>query len=243
MTHSHDRTLLASLGFADRDKRDPTHDWACEFMSQPTQIERLAKMALKPLPPTAFTNGKSTDRERWYCETCFGHIRYAESLQRDQGRVAGGSDSKPLCNRCAAWHSAPIEAERIITTAAGVESPLTKGEDKYKTTIGFLDVFGAWRRDVRVEDRWAGWDTGYVYVEVKIAEETVGNILRQIGLYREHQSWHDNTNWFVATMFDIDAGQAETMQRAGVKPVRLGVGFSQWLEERKTRPKPRPEEF
>src|ERR1700690_2789619 len=38
MTHAHDRTLLASLGFADPDKKDQMHDLACEYLSQPTQF-------------------------------------------------------------------------------------------------------------------------------------------------------------------------------------------------------------
>lgn len=32
--HSHDRTLLARLGFADPDKKDPRHDWACQYLAQ-----------------------------------------------------------------------------------------------------------------------------------------------------------------------------------------------------------------
>lgn len=33
--HSHDRTLLAKLGFSDPDKKNPDHDLACLYLSQP----------------------------------------------------------------------------------------------------------------------------------------------------------------------------------------------------------------
>jgi hypothetical protein len=40
--HSHDRTHLASLGFADPDKGDPRHDLACQFLAQPSTQARIA---------------------------------------------------------------------------------------------------------------------------------------------------------------------------------------------------------
>lgn len=43
MTHSHDRTLLASMGFADPDKREPLHDLACEYLAEPEQARRLVR--------------------------------------------------------------------------------------------------------------------------------------------------------------------------------------------------------
>jgi 5-methylcytosine-specific restriction endonuclease McrA len=43
--HSSDRTLLASLGFADADKRDPRHDWACQYLAQPDQVRQLVGAA------------------------------------------------------------------------------------------------------------------------------------------------------------------------------------------------------
>ena len=39
--HSHDRTLLASLGFADPDKRNPLHDEMCTYLAQESTIRAL----------------------------------------------------------------------------------------------------------------------------------------------------------------------------------------------------------
>ena len=47
MAYAHDRTLLASLGFADPDKKDPRHDLACQYMAlsevRQTLVERYGK--------------------------------------------------------------------------------------------------------------------------------------------------------------------------------------------------------
>lgn len=42
MAHSHDRTLLAALGFQDPDKKDPKHTLACQYLCQPEVALRLA---------------------------------------------------------------------------------------------------------------------------------------------------------------------------------------------------------
>lgn len=39
--HSHDRTLLASLGFADPDKKDRQHDGACRYMALPESFDKM----------------------------------------------------------------------------------------------------------------------------------------------------------------------------------------------------------
>jgi hypothetical protein len=39
--HSHDRTLLARLGFADPDRKGPSHDWACQYLAQKDVAQRL----------------------------------------------------------------------------------------------------------------------------------------------------------------------------------------------------------
>jgi hypothetical protein len=41
--HSHDRTLLAKLGFADPDKKNPDHDLACLYLRDTSTKDHLAK--------------------------------------------------------------------------------------------------------------------------------------------------------------------------------------------------------
>lgn len=42
--HSHDRTLLASLGFSDPDKKSPLHDLACQFLTLSSSAKRIISM-------------------------------------------------------------------------------------------------------------------------------------------------------------------------------------------------------
>jgi hypothetical protein len=42
--HSHDRTLIANLGFSDPDKRLAEHDYACQYLSLPEQRDRLIRL-------------------------------------------------------------------------------------------------------------------------------------------------------------------------------------------------------
>lgn len=212
MTHSHDRTLLASLGFADPDKREPLHDLACEYLAEPIQSERLTRLA----SPRAAAAGE-------------------------------------------------------VRTKSVLEAVISKGEGQYKTTIGFLDLRIDWE---------AGASNGSIFVEVKINPISVGDVLRQIRLYRSHigeqlklepidaetfkarvaalgaskEDGHEKakaaplripagTSWILATAFDLDSGQVDMIRQADIVPVRLGDGFTKWFEERQQRPEPKLEKF
>lgn len=48
--YSHDRTkLVAQLGFQDKDKKNPRHDLACQYLTLPDVHRNLAKTIVKPL--------------------------------------------------------------------------------------------------------------------------------------------------------------------------------------------------
>lgn len=42
MTHTKDKTLLASLSFGDKDKKDSRHDLACQYLLQPEVAMKIA---------------------------------------------------------------------------------------------------------------------------------------------------------------------------------------------------------
>ena len=77
---------------------------------------------------------------------------------------------------------------------AFLEQPLNKGEGQYKTTIGFVDVCGFVGNKPFV-------------IEVKIKPVTVGDILRQIALYREYA-------WNLKCLNFFDAACAEFSEEA-----------------------------
>lgn len=46
MTHTKDKTLLASLSFGDKDKKDNRHDLACQYLTQPEVATKIGKMMI-----------------------------------------------------------------------------------------------------------------------------------------------------------------------------------------------------
>jgi hypothetical protein len=189
MTHSHDRTLLASLGFSDPDKREPLHDLACEYLTEPAQADRLARLVFPD--------------------------------------------------------------EIIPGTETHTEVVISKGEGQYRSMIGFLDVRIDWFSGHPVK-----WQVrGSVFVEVKIQRVSVGDIIRQIKLYREYahvveardaseaRNGETRSAWVLATRFPLDAGETQLLDSAGITHVRLLEGYEKWFQERLKRPAPKPEEF
>lgn len=72
--HSHDRTLLARLGFADSDKTNPEHDRACRYLSLPENREALFRVARVPMKGEALEYVGNDDAEEptavaWEAET------------------------------------------------------------------------------------------------------------------------------------------------------------------------------
>lgn len=51
MAHSSDRTLLASLGFADPDKKDRRHTLACQYLAQPSILQKVVATFGVPMLP------------------------------------------------------------------------------------------------------------------------------------------------------------------------------------------------
>lgn len=213
MTHSHDRTLLASLGFADPDKREPLHDLACEYLAEPAQSERMVQL----VRPGSGLSIKS---------------RTEVLISKGEGpyRTTVGF----LDVRIDWWSDVP-----------------TSGEESF-------DVYDSEQRAWRTEiEKWNVWHRGSVFVEVKIKPVGVGDMLRQIALYSQHARAAEGRStseqipkhyslfkdWVIATAFDLDAGQTETLRREKIYPIRLSDGFTKWFEERQKRSAPKIEHF
>jgi hypothetical protein len=252
--HSHDRTLLAKLGFADRDKQNPLHDLACQYLVQPEQAARLVAMCPgrgSPPPPCRLVLGAydrfATASEASWLEAEARHIERREEHEEETSR----------------------DVMRVET-----EMALAKGEGQYKTVVGFVDAviqFGIrWRthglmwkpkrRSVEVtpasgimgpaskyksatyRDEWTDEPVPFseqerfaarAMVEVKIAECSIGDILRQIKLYREFGDGRSIDAWFVAVAYKVTTHFVDEMRREGIQVITLGPKFKQWIEARR----------
>lgn len=170
--HTHDRTLLAKLGFADLDRKDSRHDLACLYVSQTSVLERIVASvtAMVPFP----------------------------------GRV--DLSVKPFTP----------------------EFHISKGEGQYATTIGFADliinlnVFE--KLDVDSADYWSR--PGQIGVEVKISDPGVGDVLRQINLYRQYSVIR---NWVLVTTYPLLFHHIEMLRKERVFHFELGHNFNDWI--------------
>jgi hypothetical protein len=99
----------------------------------------------------------------------------------------------------------PNFAAKILGTVyASSEVPLAKGEGQYKTVIGFLDlVFGF---DVE------GHGRRELIVEVKVGWPGVGDVVRQLNLYREFYN-RGNTSFAVLSTSIVDTLDIENLKR------------------------------
>ena len=66
MTHAHDRTLLASLGFADPDKKDPLHDLACQYLAADGIREKVAAHVWGSDPPRRPEEWANRPDDTWH---------------------------------------------------------------------------------------------------------------------------------------------------------------------------------
>ncbi len=157
--------------------------------------------------------------------------------------------------------------------AGYLEQPLNKGEGKYKTTIGFVDVCGfvgipnLTKSERQILAAGAGADgtaeeldkydnlrakaRGRTFViEVKIKPVGVGDILRQVALYREYafnlkclaspfDDFDDEERthlWGVVVDFDLSDSAVVALESANIYFARLGAGFEKWLKQAHAKP-------
>ena len=67
---------------------------------------------------------------------------------------------------------------------------------------------------------------------MKIKPVGLGDILRQINLYREYVCF----TWVLVAAFDLSESMVHGLNNANVVPFRLGPGFEKFVEEQRARP-------
>lgn len=210
--HAFEKTMIARMGFSDPDRRDPLHDLACQYLMLPNIVTRLAK-----------------------------HIGIHETSV-EQSSDWGVDEFRWLLTRT------------MIAHQAQTEWVISKGYGEYRTTIGFADVLLAFtvqevdtntvmRKRVRHEDNsyvWTEWSRREdasrkkefrCGVEVKIAPVPIGDLVRQIKLYR---SYGGGDFWIAATAYDLTRAAVDTLRNENIHHVRLGPGFQEFVASRES---------
>jgi hypothetical protein len=182
--HSHDRTLLARLGFADPDKKNIDHDAACMYVAQQDVANLVVTTAIERGP-------------KWSADT--------------------------------------MQDLNVDLLAVRQEYHLQKGEGQYATTIGFIDVIAHARCSCKdkatAQPRMIYADT--FFVEVKINPVRIGDILRQMNLYRSYLK--GMPHGVVVTSWELSHAEDMAVRREGHVWMQLGEGFRLWQEDQQTK--------
>lgn len=149
-----------------------------------------------------------------------------------------------------------IRTESWLLTRMGScerEKPLTKGDGRYRATVGFLDL--VLRNEVRISAEIEYLTTSFrkeaytqtqpdglrrcaTMIEVKAAPVGTGDLLRQVKLYREYQDEICEPGtlavWVVAGCFKFTETQANALREERIIPVSLGALFDEWAERKRT---------
>ena len=221
--HSSNRTLIASLGFADPDKKNPLHDIACQYLAIADNAYQVISSLRIPQPTAeeAFElNGKqgaykreSTGRPRF----CIGNPEYELMLSKGEGQYRTHIGFIDL--------TIPFQA---ITPIAITEFRPNKYVDMRNKI--------PWEQFSVVSKEDGNWTLrSTVAIEVKIGQVPIGDVLRQIRLYQMHARFGMDY-WLLATAYSISVEDAAVLQGAGIYHVKLGEKFDAYAAQRQWEP-------
>jgi hypothetical protein len=223
--HSHDRTMLARLGFADPDKGDKRHDLACSYLSTAAVARRLIEAMLR----TAWAKRSGTQNNRGFRgeATC--------TLSRiSQSKV------EVALNKGSGQYKATVGFLDVVIPFEYLDT--MKGEQcETKTDYSTTDKFGRYPdKDVWKPCDYQSKRSAVLAVEVK-ASSSIGShdIIRQINLYREYfnasgQAYCESKDviWAAATLFQLSQTDVATLRSEGIHAVQLGQNFEEWMVQR-----------
>lgn len=212
--HSHDRTLLSKLGFADPDKRNPEHDQACLYLTQPEVARKIAAwmMELRGEWVNAFGRWKYTK------------VRFATTqehhLQKGEGQYATS-----------------IGFIDVVFDFEGVvEGTQTANIARKPDESGFMrDVWIPCEPVAASETiRWK------MLVEVKITPVSIGDVLRQLNLYTTYHKASEGVpekmpRGLLVAPWNVSAAELDALRKSGYEFLKLGKAFNDWKQSLTTK--------
>jgi hypothetical protein len=256
--YAHDRTLLARLGFADPDRKLPEHDLALHYLAEPEQARAVAELVAEPHRLTFSDRLHEVKRHGPYLLKC----PCPSSLTID------GAAYSHCSSDTVSYRTTRTGSPATVTTTT-MELPLQKGERQYQTTIGFVNLViryidqeietGQYLRHEYVNGYGpnakklpASWQpfkelhrtSAAVFIEVKIAPVSLGEILRQVKLYDSYLDQADHYtgryDWVVATRFPLSTADVEALINEEITHVRLGTKFEAYVAQQQAQVSARP---
>ena len=211
--HSHERTMLTKLGFADPDRREPMHDLACRYLATPDAVRRLTRCLDIEHGPEPYADNSG----------------YEERISQVRRKVT----SHRVNRECEIAKG----VDRYRTTVGFADLVLQLNvEEQYR------DVRMRRRntRDGHGNLTWSEWEPladrsehsrEQVGIEVKVTPVSVSDVIRQVKLYR---SYSGVPTWIVATTHQITRADLECLKNERLQHVHLGERFEAFVAEQPT---------
>jgi hypothetical protein len=254
--HSHQQTLLAKLGFGDPDRKDRRHDLASQYLSQGEAARRLGEM----FNPSAVRDSSRHDEEKSY--------RGGRSYDRSQTEAATSSCladevlgrlEVPIGKGEGQYRTTIGFLDVLMfCKTKEVESGRSRMRTQRESMFRSSPDWVAWKEagcpaingEPTLDDRhgdWGDWKSfsherfepaTAVAVEVKIAPVGIGDILRQINLYREYERCLHfpsptprSIAWVLATPYALTPNDKAVLTAEKITHVRLGEGFEAFCRD------------
>jgi len=170
VAHSYDQTLIQRMGFSDPDRKLPAHDDACvEIATDPERFIRAIK-----------------DRLGVRLAQCDLEV----PLQKGDGKYAS---TVGFIDAMVMWGNAIVPSD---DSCARKWSTYDDGEHSSSCKNEWDEVGKKWRRiNCVCQMPWSGplpieWEYRSLLIEVKTHIDGIGNLLRQMNLYREYKKNH-----------------------------------------------------
>jgi hypothetical protein len=209
--HAHERTLLARLGFADPDRRDPLHDIACRYLAMPEVSLRVAKLL-----DLEYSNRTHCFRPDYVYEMKSETSRYLKEVRSvfeyeiDKGvgqyrTTIGFIDLLYRVELVLSFNN--VQKRRCYSQSS--PQPWEPHND-------FVEPDGE-----------------IAAIEVKSTEVPVSDVIRQINLYR---SYSNIGRWILATTYPLNQSQFDCLANARILHIHLGQRFQDFAKEQANSP-------
>lgn len=250
--HSHQRTLLSSLGFSDPDKKNRHHDYACQYLCEPENANRLMQHLRRD----------STEDFDFKLDDAHLEVHLAKGSGQYQSTIGfldallwfrgkspqwltiehlgryGIDDGSDLANfRKLLPYDSKIKIKPIAGTDAFEFLLSGTGDEQEELRSLALQHQGILKKHGHV----GGYESEYgrAIVEVKINPLPIGDIMRQIELYRTYlNSCCGISYWVLATPFGLDASDTATLLSSKIHHIRLGGNFEKYAQRRELESQP-----
>lgn len=252
MTRSSQQTYIQRLGFQDKDRSNPRHGLACEYLLDrliqrefigriPELKDNLVQERIKRLRERIYEldnliqDNKRRLKHGFLAESIESQIEdQSKSIDDKQGEI----DRLPLIANAAVDDQIAADIYDLLPSSNFISAPITNG----KFINGFADVLFdcfVWlefqdgmaikpvidRRNYRV-----------ILGEIKITQEPAENIIQQIAFYRQFVDAKE-----VIILVDYDAPQLKRMTAGSdIHVYKLGSKFDAWCA---AKAQPHIEEF